>query len=253
MGKFIDMTGWVMKEHGAEGSLLTVLYYNGNSKWHCRCECGNETDVQGYALRASNIKSCGCLGTKRRQETNSLRGKQINIGDHFGKLTIIKDLGYRKQNSRNKQWRWSLCQCSCGSSPIEVANALLTNGHVKSCGCLQSYGEMIIREFLQQNNIDYKEQYSFPDLTGPNGGKLRFDFAIFENNQLIYLIEFDGKYHYQTAAKHWQNYYSLEDIQYKDKMKNEYCKCHNILLKRIPYTEQYNISYEDIISNKFNT
>lgn len=36
-------------------------------------------------------------------------------------------------------------------------------------------------------------------------------------------------------------------------MKNEYCKCHNILLKRIPYTEQYNISYEDIISNKFNT
>lgn len=45
MGKFIDMTGWVMKEHGAEGSLLTVLYYNGNSKWHCRCECGNETDV----------------------------------------------------------------------------------------------------------------------------------------------------------------------------------------------------------------
>jgi len=26
MGKFIDKTGWVMKEHGAPDSRLTVLY-----------------------------------------------------------------------------------------------------------------------------------------------------------------------------------------------------------------------------------
>lgn len=74
MGKFIDMTGWVMKEHGAKDSLLTALYYIGNSTWHCKCECGKESNVQGYALRQGIIKSCGCLGTKRRQEANSSRG-----------------------------------------------------------------------------------------------------------------------------------------------------------------------------------
>lgn len=45
---------------------LTVLYpcdYKKRSTimWHCKCDCGNECDVDGYNLRAKLTNSCGCL------------------------------------------------------------------------------------------------------------------------------------------------------------------------------------------------
>jgi hypothetical protein len=33
----------------------------GNARWHCRCDCGNETDVLGFHLRQGRTVSCGCL------------------------------------------------------------------------------------------------------------------------------------------------------------------------------------------------
>ena len=36
--------------------------------WHCRCDCGNETDVSYNNLVYGNMKSCGCK--KREHETN---------------------------------------------------------------------------------------------------------------------------------------------------------------------------------------
>lgn len=251
-----DMTGWVMKEHDVPDSLLTVLYlvnkHGNGSIWHCRCECGNELDIPGAHIRSGNTKSCGCLATLARQLENQSRGRIIQIGDIFGKLTVIADLGLRKQKSRDKQYRWSLCQCSCGSPPIEVANNLLMNGQKKSCGCIKSYGEILIQQILEMHKIEYKREYSFDDLRGPNNGLLRFDFAIFKNNELQYLIEFDGRNHFDIPEGKWGDRYTLQDIQEKDKKKNEYCFSHNILLKRIPYTEGYNFTYEDIISNKYN-
>ncbi len=46
---------------------LTVLYRlpdgipSPRSVWHCRCDCGNETDVYAGSLLSGATKSCGCL------------------------------------------------------------------------------------------------------------------------------------------------------------------------------------------------
>ena len=46
MGNIIDMTGWVMKEHGVPDSRITVINRAPNKNkhvyWNCKCECGNE-------------------------------------------------------------------------------------------------------------------------------------------------------------------------------------------------------------------
>ena len=58
---FIDETG------NAHHNLF-VLYKvvkNGRVYWHCKCKCGNETDVRGDSLRNGHIKSCGCLQLER--------------------------------------------------------------------------------------------------------------------------------------------------------------------------------------------
>ena len=64
-------------------------------------------------------------------------------------------------------------------------------GDTNSCGCIRSKGEMQIRQLLQENNIDFKQEFSFEDLKDIL--PLRFDFAIFKNELLVGLIEFQGE------------------------------------------------------------
>ncbi len=46
-------------------NMLTALYPNGSNNnrniiWHCKCDCGNECDVNSHDLITGNTKSCGC-------------------------------------------------------------------------------------------------------------------------------------------------------------------------------------------------
>lgn len=260
--KKIDMTGWIMSEHGVPDSRLTVIEEaephitkSGVKKvrWKCKCSCGKEVIVKGASLRDGNTKSCGCLATELIIQRNIESGEPIKIGDKFGHLTVIADLGMRKQKTRDKNWRWSLCQCDCGSNPVEVPNNMLKNGSKKSCGCIKSLGEDIIKTILEKNNINYIREYHFDDFKNKNTNiPYRFDFAIFQNKQLSFLIEFDGRQHYTGPESGWSKSISLEEIQKRDALKNEYCKSHNIILKRIPYFEINQINLENIFSDKFN-
>lgn len=44
---------------------LLVIQYAGDSKWVCRCDCGNELTVSSSNLRSGGTSSCGCY----RRET----------------------------------------------------------------------------------------------------------------------------------------------------------------------------------------
>ena len=59
---------------------------------------------------------------------------EIKPGDKYGKLTIIKELEPHTYPSGGKT-RKVLCQCSCGSDPVEKLLKDLRNGKVVSCGC----------------------------------------------------------------------------------------------------------------------
>lgn len=61
----------------------------------------------------------------------------------------------------------------------------------------QKFGKLfVIKRDEEKNNISFCEQYSFSDLKG-DVSPLKFDFAIFKKGQLKYLIEFQGKQHYE--------------------------------------------------------
>lgn len=54
---------------GIKFGLLTVVEYVGimtdkRAHWKCRCDCGNESIVNGSKLRSGHTKSCGCIGIK---------------------------------------------------------------------------------------------------------------------------------------------------------------------------------------------
>lgn len=124
----------------------------------------------------------------------NLSNQTIKIGDKFGKLTVISESILRPRPDGRRE-AWYLCQCDCGSPPLEVMGKQLRCNFTTSCGCLLSKGEAKVKEILLQNNVKFKQEYSFADLINPNtNARLRFDFAVFDNNDnLNYLIEYDGR------------------------------------------------------------
>jgi hypothetical protein len=98
---------------------------NGNSKWLCVCDCGN--DIPLTYREFTQKKDCGCrIGCKfDKTPLHNIEGKR------FTSLTVIKLL----DKSHAKEGRYWLCKCDCGNE-IETTSLRLSIGRVKSCGCL---------------------------------------------------------------------------------------------------------------------
>jgi len=82
--------------------------------WLCKCDCGNERLMEGWALRNGKNKSCGCLKTerivaqtlthgqaRRRKQTRTyMRWKNLRTKD----LTDLPFVAWQqKEKDRNTQ------------------------------------------------------------------------------------------------------------------------------------------------------
>ena len=65
---------------------------------------------------------------------------------------------------------------------------------------------------MRDNEINFATQYSFSDLRTEKGGVLKFDFAVFKDNTLYRLIEFDGRQHFYGPDGTWTHSETLEQI-----------------------------------------
>ena len=111
-----------------------------------------------------------------------------------------------------------------------------------------SRGEITIEEILKEAGLNFKEEYQFPDLISSTGRPLRFDFAVFDDNDnLDFLIEYQGIQHYEAKSK-FGGYSGLRKQQFNDMKKREYCRKHNIILVAIPYTDEGRLSYDYIMN-----
>lgn len=79
----------------------------GSVFWHCRCDCGNETDVTQDNLVYGNYRSCGCL----RQEIRKNILKQLHMVDG----TCIEWLSNRKHRSDNTSGFRGVSRNKCGT------------------------------------------------------------------------------------------------------------------------------------------
>ena len=218
--------------------------------WKCQCECGNFRIVDSSSLRNGSIIQChNCATINRTQPDFSTRTGPIKnlIGNRYGKL-VVQEMTNQKDNAGHIIWK---CQCDCGKI-CQVASNRLTTYNTLSCGCLKtSAGEELIKNILIKNNINFISQYSFDDCISPKNSKLFFDFAVFDKyNKLAYLIEFDGQQHF-IPVKYFGDNEQFEYNQLCDQIKNNYCKEHQILLIRIPYTKKANLTQKDVIINDY--
>lgn len=251
--------GKVKDEIGNIYGKLTVLQRGENAgrlaTWICQCECGNVITVKGASLRSGNTKSCGCQKYAGLKKQHIIQNKSsIQVGNQYGKLTVLKELDLRPHGTQGHNRRWYLCQCECGNI-IEAMGNSLQSGHKKSCGCIKSNGEAYIEQLLKENKIEYKAEVVDELLVKQYSRRLRFDFGIYKNGKLIKYIEFDGRQHKNGFDEGiWSHSETYEIIKERDDIKNQFCKEYKITLARIPYwtIKDNKLTLEDILGNKYN-
>ena len=110
-----------------------------------------------------------------------------------------------------------------------------------------SRGQIKIEDILKDAGLNFKEEYSFPDLVSSSGRPLRFDFRVLDDDGNIdFLIQYQGIQHYQAKSK-FGGYSGLRKQQFNDMKKRQYCKAHGYTLIAIPYTDQGRIDYDYIM------
>lgn len=240
MGSFIDMTGWVMREHGFPNSRLTVIdrapNRHGKTYWNCICDCGTEKTIAGGDIRNGKVLSCGCYS----RDIASERNFKDEVGNRFGRLTVIELI----QKSPKAVWK---CRCDCGNITY-VKGIALRSGQIKSCGCLKSWPEVEITRILDNLEIPYKREYSFKDLFYMTSRcPLRFDFAIIKDESIIGLIEYNGDQHYH-AVDHFGGDEGYRMTVLRDEMKKEYCSKNHIPLLILNKNNNLKVDIETFIN-----
>lgn len=104
-----------------------------------------------------------------------------------------------------------------------------------------SKGAQKIYNLLKQEHKQFVTEYSFADLGAKRNTPFRFDFAVFNNNKLDYLIEYDGEAHFERINFFHKTKTDYDKARGRDRKKNRYCLLHNIKLYRIPFWEIDNI------------
>lgn len=207
--------------------------------WKCLCDCGTICYKTSAHLVHGNTTSCGCYKKELHSTMNDLTGQK------FGELTAL----YSIEIANDGQRVWH-CKCSCGNETDVRAGALRGN-RIKSCGCKTSKGNLYIRELLISKKIDFKQEYSFEDLYYKSQDfPLKFDFAIFKNDQLVMLIEYNGIQHYKPIDFFGGEQNFINQIE-RDNLKKEYCIKHNIPLKIIKYNENIEQKIGDFLNELY--
>ena len=135
---------------GKKFERLTVIQRGGNnrwgnSRWLCRCECGNEKIILGKNLKSGHTKSCGCLHIEKTIERSITHG-------HTTKRNISKtyqawhDMISRCTNPNNKRYQ------DYGGRGIKVCKRWL-----KFENFLEDMGE--VPEGCQIDRIDNNKGY----------------------------------------------------------------------------------------------
>ena len=221
--------------------VLETFWDTSPLKIRCKCDCGNIVILNKNDVQSGHTKSCGCLQRDRASESH-----RVDSTGYISSSGVKIIQPYKKNKKGQMLWE---CECGFCKNHFYDLPARIKNSHTQSCECVKmSIREVWVENFLKDNNINYKTQYSFADCK--NKYVLHFDFAIFNKyNMLIALLEIDGEQHYKPI-----DYFGGDEgfalTHQRDEIKNKYCKDNNINLIRLPYYLSDNDIKEKILNIK---
>ncbi len=102
---------------------------SGCFKWRCQCRCGGEGSFSASALRAGNVRSCGCLRRETWQAMQDAHWRNFDFNRQYGLLQPLSPLSPDRYGHRR-----ILARClGCGGRKAYLATNV-RNGFSRTCG-----------------------------------------------------------------------------------------------------------------------
>lgn len=201
---------------------------------------GIQTSIYNNLVSGHGCKKCA-METNGINQRNSPQKLIEYIGSYYNDKLLNPEEYLRAGESNLK----ILCG-QCGKNVFVTSFINFKNGTQRCINCTRSISsnELKIRNILDEHNINYIPEKTFPDCK--DKGLLFFDFYLPDNNMII---EFDGEQHYNNnfhitrGIKDPEGTFKKQKLH--DEIKNQYCKDKGIYLLRIPYWEENHL--EEII------
>lgn len=223
---FEYVKNFVEIESNSGCKLISNTYKNTDEKLDFKCSCGTPFKTTFYKFKNRNKRQCNDCGL------GIIKNKMLTPLDEI--IRMVESEGYSFiENKTDGGDQKMLIQCDNNHNPYWVNVAKFKIGQ-RCPHCNRSLGEEYISNELDKYKVKYKREFTFGDLLGSGGGYLRYDFALFRNENLVKLIEYDGKQHFEKAFGDEELF---EKTKLHDEIKNKYAQDNNIPLLRIPYTE----------------
>ncbi len=214
-------------------------YVNQNTPIQCHClVCGHGADG-AWANRPSNML-CKKQGCPRCRDAK-FRAKYAKTHEDFISEIKIKNpnveiIGKYFNNETKIACKCRKCEHEWSAKPKHLIRSRCTG-----CPrCVDNHKrEKATLELLSRYYDNVEPEYSFHDLKGVNGGRLRFD-AKLEVDGKLYLVEVQGEQH-ERPIKYMGGEKEFEVRKEHDKRKKAYASLHEYVLVEIWY-------YEDILN-----
>lgn len=196
-------------------------------------ECGNIF----YMAPKSFLKGQRCPNERyeKTRVKNTVQIKQVIEELKINRGNEYRLVGEYKGSSKKAVFQHEKCKRMFQAYPYQLIR------NKTGCPyCYSSKGEDVIETYLKENKMIYKSQFRINECR--NERPLPFDFAVFKENSLHVLIEYDGIQHIKPKF----GIENLKKTQYHDSIKNNFCKENDINLIRIPYKRFY--KHEEFVS-----
>ena len=155
---------------------LVCLYPTGDKDssggliWHCRCDCGNESNFSAHLLKSGRTRTCGCSRNAVIKDY---------VGKRFGSLTVIEHAGM----GINSTHLWK-CRCDCGTIVI-ARQPRLESGYTTSCGCTYTERINALKKLYDGTGISFLEYNLSGKLRSSNKSGVTGVFFDSRNNKWI--------------------------------------------------------------------
>jgi hypothetical protein len=127
---------------------------------------------------------------------------------------------------------WWICPICGHNYQCRISNRV----HHRGCpSCNLSGKAQEIYKFLKNNNFDFDVNYWFKDLRSDLNRVLLYDFAIFDGEKVVFLIEYDDLHHTKYIPLWHKNEEYFNSRKEMDIRKNNYAENNEIPLLRIDY------------------
>lgn len=217
-----EFTKKAIKIHGDKYSYNNVDYINNEKPVEIFCKKCNKPFTQTPNSHLSQKAGCPICSKRQKLTTEEFikRAKEIH-GDKYNYDKVeYKNIDENVEIYCNKHK--SFFKQTPGSHITQKAGCPI---------CRTSKGEESISKWLNENDMVFEKEKTFPDCK--NITLLRFDFYLPLQN---ILIEYDGIQHFIPQVK-FGGEKGLKYLQINDNIKNEYCIRNNIKLIRITYKD----------------